>query len=346
MDRLGDVTARYEQMSGARAYYSWLVCCGLAGGAVSALDVARRVIGRSPHLALLEKASTSALLTSDAGLDEIRPLMTSAVDLIKRQTIIGRMAGAVRQVPPRVPITIVDTGAVAGFVTEDDPIPVARPALTDTSLTPGKIALITPYSKELWRVSAQRAAALLERDQTRAVAVAEDSALLDGAAAVTGGRPASILFGLSPLGGGSPADIEADALSLLEEVRDGDAVAPFFVTSPAGARYLCTQRDSGTRLFPNVLATGGDIFGVGLIVSAAAPDSLVLVDADSLLVDDEGLESEVTTQASFQFSTTPIDGAANVVSLFQGNAVGVKTARMITWALARANAAAYINLPV
>ena len=134
------------------------------------------------------------------------------------------MSAGIRRVTAATPITIVDSGVAASFVTEGAPIPVVRPTLTDYSLMPGKIALITPYSLELARASQDRAATRIERDQARAIALAEDTALLDGGAAVAGGRPASILEGVTPLAG---ADVAAKVLALLAAVRGGNPVAPF-----------------------------------------------------------------------------------------------------------------------
>lgn len=349
MERLSDLTEKMAALTALRGVTMAAICKGLGGSSsAEAVHTARQLLGsHSPHIAVVEKATTAAMLSSDAGLDMLRVLSSPWADLVRRQTVVGSMGGSIRRVTRATPITIVDTGMAADFVTEFEPIPVVRPTLTDYSLMPGKVAVITPYSAELVRASADRAAVLIERDQSRAVAIAEDRALLDSLAAVSGGRPASILTGLSPVGAGaSPSVIEEDVIALMAAVRGGDFVAPFFVTSPAGARFLLTARDSnGQRLYPNVTARGGDIYGIPLIVSAGAPDILALIDADALLVVDEDLVVDTATQAAFQFETEPTAGAANVVSLYQTNSFAVRTERYIGWRLAWSDGAAFIELP-
>lgn len=343
---LSDITQRYEDLSARRALTHAVLAKALSGPGEYQAELERRLGPSSAHLSRL-KTAVSVLGTGDAGVDSLRPLTTAWGDLVRRQTVIGRMAGAVRNVPAATQITTVDSGIAAAFVTEGAPIPCAKPTLADASLMPGKVAIIVPYSKELARATGDQAAILIERDGSRAVALGEDTALLDSAAAVAGGRPASILNGITPLVGGSAADLEADVLALLAAVRSGDPVQPYFITSPAGALTLISTRNSGGhRAFPDVTFSGGAIIGVPLIVSAGAPDDvLVLLDADSLQVADYGLSIDRAEAAAFQFNDAPSAGAQASVSLFQTNAVAFRFQRYIGWRLAWSDAVAAVTLP-
>lgn len=348
---LDTLNERYGALSARRALTGWLVARAITPLGESALDTARRTFGHNAHFSTIEKAATSAVGVGDAGLTALRPLVAPWANLIRGQTVLGRMVAATRRVPRHQAVTVVDTGAAAAFTTEGDPILVTRPTLTDASLSPGKIAGIIPYTREALKASSDRAAVLIERDLSRALALAEDVALLDGGAAVTGGRPASILEGLTALGAGSPPDLVEDVRLLLATVRGGeDAVALFFVTSFSGARYLLSARDatSDQRLFPDVVWNGGSIYGVPLLVSRGCPDStLALVDGDALLVvDDDDVRFDIATAAAFQFDTAPSAGAANVISLWQTNSVGIKVERYVAWRKAWADGAAYIDLPL
>jgi HK97 family phage major capsid protein len=347
ISRLGDWTNLRESSERARALTLLNISKAIASPGET-LDIVERMLGpRSSLMPLVQKSATSAISTTDVGLTGTTdPLRAAWADLVRRVSLIGRMGSAVRRVPAATQITVVDTGVVAGFVTEGAGIPCVRPILTDHSLMPGKIAVIVPHSVETLKKTGGNIASLIERDEVRAIAVGEDSALLDGAAAVTGGRPASILNGVSPLSGGTAADIEADILALMGSVRGGDFVSPFFLASPAAVRYLIGLRSSGgDRVFANLNATGGTIHGITVLVSTGAPDVLVLLDADALLVVDGDMEVDVARAAAFQFDTAPSAGAQDVISLWQTNAIGIKAQRYITWALAWSDAVAYVTLP-
>lgn len=346
MATLSDITQKYEDLSARRALTHAVLAKALSGPGEYADELERRIGPGSAHLSRL-KTAVPVLGTGDAGLDSLHPLRTAWADLVRRQTIIGRMGATVRNVPAATQITTVDSGIAAAFVTEGAPIPCAKPTLADASLMPGKVAVIIPYTRELARATGDKAAILIERDGSRAVAIGEDAALLDSAAAVSGGRPASILNGVTPLVGGSAADLEGDVLALLEAVRGGDPVAPFFIVSPLGALTLISTRNSGGyRVFPDVTFTGGSIVGVPVIVSTGAPDDvLVLVDADALQVVDAGLTIDRAEAAAFQFNDAPSAGPQANVSLYQNNAVAFRFQRYIGWRKAWADAVAYVTLP-
>lgn len=347
MSELADINQRYENLSARRALTHSVIARGVAPIGEWADELTQRLGQRSSHLERLTKGAVGALATSDQGFDVLQPLRTAWADLVRRQTLIGRMGGAVRNVPAAVSVTVVDSGTSATFIAEGGPIPVQKPTLTDASQVPGKIALIVPYTQELHRRSSELGAVLVERDGSRALSLGEDGALTDGAAAVAGGRPASILNGLTPLVGTGGDDVEADVLALLAAVRSGNAVAPYFLTSPAGAIVLMGLRHSdGGRIFPDVTIAGGSLYGAPLLVSAGAPaTTLALVDADALLVTDGGVDIQVSRASAFQFDSAPSAGAQANVSLFQTNSFAVRFERWIAWRLAWTDGAAHMILP-
>ena len=341
---LADLTQDYRALSARRALTELVICKAISAPGELAGYVRAR-LRHSPHFDLVQKAVVGGLVTTTDGVDGLQPLKAAWADALRRKTIIGRLP--VRYVPSATAITVVGPDDPPGFVAESAPIPVFRPSLTDASLTPGKIAEIVSYATELLRATRGRVAQMVERDLTLRAAIGEDSALLDAQAGVIGGRPASVLAGQTALGGGSPSEIEEDIRLLLAEVRDGYAVAPAFVGAPSAARYLATLRNSdGARVFPDAEAYGGSLLGVPLLVTAGAPAGiLVLIDGDSLLVVDDDLELDTSTQGAFQFETEPTSGAASSVSLWQTNSVGLKLQRFISWRLAWPDGAAFIGLP-
>lgn len=342
---LDTLNEKYARLEAARALTEWTISKAIAAPG-EALAVAEARIGRTGNFEIVRRSATAALLGTDQGLDVIQPLRAAWGDLVRRRSFLGAMSSAIRRVPPAVPITVVDVGTSAGFVTQAAAKPVVRQTLTDSSLVPGSIPVITVHSREALRQTDGKIQTLIERDHARALALGENAALLDGAAAVAGGRPASILFGVSPVGSGSPADLEADVVAMLAAVRGGEFAAPFFLASLAVARYLLTARDatSGDRLFPDVTAVGGSIHGIPLLVSAGVADVLALVDADAILVVDDDVRVDVSRQTALQMDSAPSAGAADVVSMFQANSVAILSERSIGWRLAWADGAAYLDL--
>jgi hypothetical protein len=331
---LSELTAQYADLSARRAMTMHLIAKGLTHDAADYEHELRARVGNREHLQLLVKAAVGAI-TDDA----LQPLTVPWADLATKQTVIGRLP-FVRRVPPGVPLTIVDVAAAANFVPEGSPIPVTKPSITDAALVPSGIKAIVPYTEEAFRKSEGNLPVLLERDLTRAAALAEDRALLDSQAAVAGHRPASVLFGKVAV---------ADVSALVAAVRGGDAVAPSFITSPTGARSLTGARDatSGELLFPNVNLLGGSILGVPLIISGGSPDNiLTLLDGDALLVVGGTIDLDTARDAAFAFDSDPETGPTSEVSLYQTDSFAIRIVRWTGWQLAWADGAAFMNLPV
>lgn len=348
MTTLRDLNEQYERSTGARAFLQ-LACAKAAAWkrpevGEEAIDVFRRMAPRSPHLETITRAATSALTTDSVAA--LRPLAAAFIEIVAGLTVIGRLSG-LRKVPALTRVFGVTDGTVAGsFVREGEPIPVAALDLDSiTQLRPGKVAIITPFTRELFEFADPLAFSVIERDLTRAIARGIDDALLDGGAAVTDGRPASILNGVSAVGGGSPSDIEGDITSMFQSVRNGEPASPAFVTSMSGALYLATLRSNGERLFPDVGVLGGSILGVPLLITPSAGAKLILVDAGAILYADGGVSVEPALHAALQLSDAPSSGAQQLVSMFQANTVALRGLRYLTW-VAADDAVAFIDLPV
>ncbi len=294
-----------------------------------------------PHRA---KAIVPALQVTDAP-DSAGP--QAYAEIVRRRSLLGRIPGA-RPAPALVRLNGLSADATASFITEGAPIPVSALAFgTPLLLQPGKVATIVPFSNELVKHGDPAAFALVQSDMTRALAAAIDGALLDGLAAVTGGRPASVLNGVSAIPGGSPSGIEDEITAMVTSVRGGDAEQPAFITSLSGALYLATLRDAGgDRIFPDVSLAGGTLLGAPVLVSPAAGTKLIFVDGALLLYSDGGVEIERSNASAFQLSDAPTDGAASVVSVWQVNSVAIRAIQYVSWRLALANGISYTELPL
>lgn len=295
-----------------------------------------------PHRA---KALVPEIGTS-SGLTDQGP--AAYAELVRRVSLLGRIPGT-RPAPMYAKLNSVDEEPIVGFVGAGRPIPAARVSFANQlQLVPAKVAGIVPLSLELVRHSDPAALPFIDRIVTRAVATGQDVALLDGAPAVEGERPASVLNGISATGGGSPADIEDDITALVKGVRSGEAAAPVFITSRSGALYLATLRDGGgARVFPDVTLNGGTLLGVPLLVSPAAAAKLIYLDGSALFYNDSGgVVIDSARDVTLQMTDTPTDGAQNLVSLYQTGATAVRFVQVVTWQLAAADAIGFIDLPL
>lgn len=109
-------------------------------------------------------------------------------------------------------------GAGGGFVAEGTPIRVGRLTTAAAEITPKKMGVIVPFSRELARRSTPAIEAIVRRAILEDTAAVLDAALLDSAAASTA-RPAGLLNGVSAVGagygGGDHEAVKADFKALL-----------------------------------------------------------------------------------------------------------------------------------
>jgi hypothetical protein len=95
---------------------------------------------------------------------------------------------------------------------------------------------------------------------------------------------------------------------------------------------MATLRTSGTRVFPNIGLTGGDVLGVPALISLDAHNYFVAIDAGGIVLADGGIEIDVSDQSTIQQDDAPSAGPTNLVSLWQANAIALKVTRWISWA--------------
>jgi len=109
--------------------------------------------------------------------------------------------------------------------------------------------------------------------------------------------------------------------------------------------------ESGLPLFPDLDPTrGGSMLGVTVIPSEAAEDNLYLINANDVVVCDEGLTLRLSesapvemVDASSQDSATPTGATGSIVSAFQVDAVALLGIRSFGFRLIRPTGCAVIT---
>ena len=66
-------------------------------------------------------------------------------------------------------------------------------------------------------------------------------------------------------------------------------------------------------------------------IDTGADTYIILMDAGSVLLADDGIKIDVSREASLQMDSTPTDAAASQVSLWQNNLVGLRCERRICY---------------
>jgi HK97 family phage major capsid protein len=357
---LGDYNAMRDSMDKRSALVGWARAKACSDGStMAALAMLERDPAMRPHLEAFQKSAVEAMTatsaTSGGPLAALRSYGAAFLGPVKLRTVLGRMIGVITA-PPNTRIAAQnDTSTLADFVGESEPVPVAPLSFENFTLPPTKLAIASPFTRELARSSDPAAGTIIEADLVRRVAGGTDVALLDPTRnAIPGVRPASLTFGATEVP--SSGILDVDIALLLASISGGQPVAPYLAMSPRSALYLATRRGTnGERLFPDVGLSGGFVLGVPVLVaSAGAGDRVVAIDAAGVVVTDLGVELDAADAATLEMTTTPSNTpggagspeapvARSMVSLWQTNSIAIKAVRFVNW-VHRADAVAYLEL--
>jgi hypothetical protein len=284
-------------------------------------------VPRGP-LSLALKAAVTPIATGD--MPTSSPAARAFLDIAERTAILSR-AGFVK----------VDGGAVASLLVgaptatwlgEGAPKPVRAMTFNGSTLTPRTLNVMTAVSDELAKLSTPGATGIVMRALSAGLTAALDSALIDPASgAVAGVRPASLTNGVSPTTAGS--DLQSSVGAAIAAVSGGAAARPVVIVSAQTAVRLTGLRD---------LAEAG----IRVLVSPAAANRIIVVDADGVLYVDSGVELQRSINATMVMDDAPpaTDVSTTVhVGMFQRNLTAVKATRFVSW-IKRPDAVAFVNL--
>ncbi len=244
-------------------------------------------------------------------------------------------------------------GAAGGFVAEGSPIRVGRATTTSVELTPRKMGVIVPFSREL----AKRSTPAIEEEVRRWIredtSATLDQTVIDATASSTA-RPAGLLNGVSAVatgvGGGDYESVIADFKALL---------APFIAANAADGVVVLMNPSQGLNLSLIAGADGklGDWFEpirqrVTIIESGNVPAGrLIAIRASDLVTAGGEPEFDISETASVHLEdTTPLElvSAAGTVadpvrSFFQTATVGVRMLMDVSWGMRRSGMVRWVD---
>lgn len=323
------------------------------GDSMRAIEHARRTWPDSPEVETMVKAAVAAGTTTDATwagpLALVRPLADEFIDILRPASVIARIPG-LRTVPFNVSVPVRTAGGTYGWVGQGAAKPMTKNDFATISVGESKVAGIIAISQELARRSTPDAEKTIRDDMVKGISAFIDGQFLDPAVAATTGNPASITNGVTAIttAGTSSANARTDILALLNAfaVANMDTDSLVFVMSPGNAVALSVALNAlGQPLFPSVTRTGGQLFGIPVVVSSAAGSNVILLDAQSILIADEGgVNVDVSDQASVQMDSAPdnpTSATTVMVSLWQRNLIGIRAERFVSWTRARLVAVQY-----
>lgn len=332
------------------------------GSRSEAAMFAKRWEHETPEVAMVLKAASEAGTTTDATwaapLVVYQNLASEFIDLLRPQTIIGRIPGF-RRVPFNVSMPRQTSGSTVGWVGQGSPKPVGELAFDTVSLGMAKAAGIIVIAEELARSSDPSAETIISADLRAAIAQFLDTQFIDpSVAAVTNVSPAAVTNGATVIDstGVTAAALRADFASALAvwSAADMSIAGGVVVMTESQAIHLSMIVNAfGQPEFPGIEATGGTLFGLPVITSENIPAEggspageriILLKPSEILLADNGGIMIDVSREASVQMNTVPDDPAsASTVftSFWQNNLVGIRAERFINW-LKRRTAAAVI----
>lgn len=243
-------------------------------------------------------------------------------------------------------------GANGSFFAEGTPMRVGKITTTSGNMTPRKMGVIIPFSREAAKRSTPNLEALVRRRILADSAAILDSHLLD-ATAEDSVRPGGLLAGISATasgyGGGDHVAVKADFSALL---------APFIAAKAAGGITIIMNPAQGLNIsMMDGPANNASWFTnvenrVSIIESEhATAGRLIAVRTEDLATALGAPEFEVSTQATVHMEdTTPLaisaSGATDVIpirSFYQTDSMGVRMVLDTNWKMIRSGMVAWID---
>lgn len=243
-------------------------------------------------------------------------------------------------------------GANGSFFAEGSPIRVGKITTTSTTMTPRKMGVIIPFSREAAKRSTPNLEALVRRRILADSASILDSHLLDATVGDTV-RPAGLLNGVSAVatgyGGGDHVAVKEDFKALLKPFIDAKAAGGITVIMNPAQGLSISMMDgpaNNASWFTNVGSR------VTIVESEnATANRLIAVRTEDLATALGAPEFEVSTQATIHMEdTSPAEivaagptAAAPVRSFYQTDSMGIRMVLDVNWKMVRAGMVQWID---
>lgn len=245
-------------------------------------------------------------------------------------------------------------GAGGGFVAEGAPIRVGRITTAAAELTPKKMGVIVPFSRELAKRSTPAIEAIVRRAILEDTASVLDAALLD-ATAVSSARPAGLLNGVAAAavgyGGGDHTAVKEDFKALLAPFISANAADNITVImNPAQALSIAMM--DGPSNSANWFAPIASRVNIVESTYATAGRLVAVRNSDFYTAMGDAPEFDINESATVHMEdTTPLEivsgtgptTADPVRSFYQTATVGVRMLMDVSWVMGRPSMVSWID---
>lgn len=245
-------------------------------------------------------------------------------------------------------------GAGGGFVAEGSPIRVGRITTSSASLSPKKLGVIVPFTRELARRSTPAIESLVRQAILEDTAAVLDPILLDATASSTA-RPAGLLYGVSAAatgyGGGDYRAVQEDFKALLAPFISANAADNITVImNPAQGLSLALM--DGPVGNPDWFQAISSRVTIVESTHATANRLIAIRNSDFATATGDAPEFDVSEQATVHMEdTTPLEivsgtGPATadpVRSFYQTATIGVRMLMDIGWTMRRSSMVQWID---
>lgn len=329
------------------------------GNLTAAEKIAETRFKDTPEVAMVLKAAVAEGTTTTSGwasqLVQYQDMESEFIEYLRPRVILSRMTG-VRRVPFNIRVPRQTAGATGAFVGEGSPTVVNKPTFDNVTHPWAKAACITVVSDELARLSNPDAQMLVRDDLVGALGQYLDRRAFDPAyPGVTNVSPASLTYGVSPTQatGSTLAALDANVRTVMTTFAAAELgleSGVWLMSASLAIRLSMMRTNQDSKAFPDLTVTGGTFYGLPVIVSnnitgSGSPGDqfLILVDQNSLMLSEAGIELDVSMEASLEMNDAPSGGATSLRSLWQNNLIGLKIVRYIYWSKRRSEAVAFID---
>jgi hypothetical protein len=244
--------------------------------------------------------------------------LTAYMHVLRNRGAFPAMFPLMRQQPLDVNIVSNASNLMASMVAPGAPIKCSKADLQGVKLASKKAAGIAIFSKELVDIGGAALANMVRDSGGDALISAIDADVIPEMLNHSGTES----FNSS---GSTAENFRSDIKSMLNHVNVSGAGQLVFIASRTSANALMFDSIDLSGIEPQ----GGTLLNIPVLVSDGLEDDsaggkLMLVDVSKLCGALETMEIETALEASLQMDTSPVDGAANMTSLFQHGLVAQK----------------------
>jgi hypothetical protein len=248
--------------------------------------------------------------------------------------------GSFNRAPLRTRVVFASSAAIGSTVDERAPKPVSAMSFSSEYLIARKSISQVIITNELALSMSPASTTRLQAELGKSVALATDTEFLDIISSGTG-------VASNPSTGLGAEQFFDDLETALAAIETDQYSRLYLIVPPTIAKQLILLRDTAgptTHLvFPQMTVTGGTIQGIRVVVTSAATNDGILLDASACTADSGAVTSEVSTKSDVVLQDNPTAGSHQLYSLWANNAQLVRSERFFGVVLTRATGVAVIS---